>query len=141
VRYPKPHVDGASGPTEDIQYIKLTTSGWTGCKTDTLITAFPNRHTQTRRGQNIDLITHIDQVMRSDDLPQTMDSMIAQFVLRLVGFVDEPHNAGLDENVFDIFEQSIADCVRLTSSAITSSFVGVTQCSRLSSKRSATMLS
>lgn len=71
---------------------------------DTFITAFPDRWHQSR---NADLLTHITQNI-SGDLPPTLNSMIIQILHHTIGFVDAPRNAGLDENIFDIFEQSIA---------------------------------
>lgn len=71
---------------------------------NTFITAFPDRWHQSR---NADLLTHITQNI-SGDLPPTLNSMIIQILHHTIGFVDAPRNAGLDENIFDIFEQSIA---------------------------------
>lgn len=38
--------------------------------------------------------------------------MVQRFLNGCISFVDEPTNAGLEENLFDIFEQSIANVVR-----------------------------
>ncbi|KAK6957082.1 hypothetical protein Daesc_002367 [Daldinia eschscholtzii] len=71
---------------------------------DTFITAFPDR---SYRSSGVELLTQIPQDM-ADDLPETIDSTIVRVLDSVVRFVDAPSNAGLDENVFDIFEQSIA---------------------------------
>ncbi|KAF3931538.1 hypothetical protein ABW19_dt0207606 [Dactylella cylindrospora] len=42
----------------------------------------------------------------------TLDSTIIQVVRGVIDFVDDPDNAGLDENLFDVFERSIADKAR-----------------------------
>lgn len=41
-----------------------------------------------------------------------MDSIISRVLRHVIGFVNAPNNAGLKENVFHIFEQSIAYRVR-----------------------------
>ncbi|KAI2784400.1 hypothetical protein F4815DRAFT_441468 [Daldinia loculata] len=71
---------------------------------DTFITAFPDR---LYNGSEVKLPTQISQDM-AEDLPVTIDSTITKILDRIVGFVDAPSNAGLDENVFGIFEESIA---------------------------------
>ncbi|KAI1473225.1 uncharacterized protein F4812DRAFT_412023 [Daldinia caldariorum] len=71
---------------------------------DTFITAFPDR---SYSSSEVELLTQISQGM-AEDLPATIDSTIMKVLDSVVGFVDAPSNAGLDENVFDIFEQSIA---------------------------------
>ncbi|KAI0184829.1 hypothetical protein EV127DRAFT_223845 [Xylaria flabelliformis] len=71
---------------------------------NTLITAFPDRWHQ---GQETDLLSHISQVIEGD-LPSTVDSMIIQILHSTIGFMDTPNNAGLDENLFDIFNEMIA---------------------------------
>ncbi|OAR05723.1 hypothetical protein LLEC1_04961 [Akanthomyces lecanii] len=42
------------------------------------------------------------------DPPPSLDMMIVQIIKAATNFVDAPANAGLSENLFDIFEQSIA---------------------------------
>ncbi|KAI1805357.1 hypothetical protein F4811DRAFT_552000 [Daldinia bambusicola] len=71
---------------------------------DTFITAFPDR---SYNSSEVELLTQISHDM-AEDLPATIDSTIVKVLDSVVGFVDAPCNAGLSENVFDIFEQSIA---------------------------------
>ncbi|RYC55422.1 hypothetical protein CHU98_g10785 [Xylaria longipes] len=71
---------------------------------NTLITAFPDRWHQ---GQETDLLSHISQVIEGD-LPSTVDSMVIQILHSAIGFMDTPNNAGLDGNLFDIFNEMIA---------------------------------
>ncbi|KAK6355051.1 hypothetical protein TWF696_004177 [Orbilia brochopaga] len=70
----------------------------------TFITAFPGC---CRQDMNADLLRYISETMKWDP-PPTPDSTIIRLLQSVIGFVDGPNNAGLDENVFDIFEQSIA---------------------------------
>ncbi|KAK4201369.1 hypothetical protein QBC40DRAFT_306018 [Triangularia verruculosa] len=72
--------------------------------TDTFITAFPDR---CNGNDKPDLLAYISQVMGQNH-PISLESMIIQLLQLVVGFVDALNNAGLDENLFDIFEQSIA---------------------------------
>ncbi|KAI0849853.1 hypothetical protein F5Y00DRAFT_261301 [Daldinia vernicosa] len=58
-------------------------------------------------GSEVKLPTQISQDM-AVDLPVTVDSTMTKILDRIVGFIDAPSNAGLDENVFGIFEQNIA---------------------------------
>ena len=71
---------------------------------NTVITAFPDRWDQ---GSEDDLAGHISRQLGQEP-PNTLDETIVQIVYGAAGFVDGPTNAGLDENLFDIFEQSIA---------------------------------
>ncbi|KAK0616732.1 hypothetical protein B0T14DRAFT_523713 [Immersiella caudata] len=72
---------------------------------NTFITAFPNRCCKTVEP---DLLAHLCQSFEARP-PTSMESMITRVVRHAVDFLDGPTNAGLDNNVFDIFEQSIAD--------------------------------
>jgi hypothetical protein len=56
-------------------------------------------------------LAHITQTMNKD-LPETVDTTILEILDRTMGFIDAPNNAGLDDNLFDIFEESIAGQVR-----------------------------
>ncbi|XXG97478.1 hypothetical protein Hte_003780 [Hypoxylon texense] len=71
---------------------------------DTIITALPERWHKDQEG---DILSHI---LRSiyDSPPSSLDQMIQNILNGCIGFVDAPSNAGLGENLFDIFEQSIA---------------------------------
>ncbi|KAF4964065.1 hypothetical protein FSARC_7966 [Fusarium sarcochroum] len=69
----------------------------------TLITAFPDRG----HSDKPELLSEISGALESDR-PVTLDLMISRMLKCLVRFVDAPTNAGLDENLFHIFEQSIA---------------------------------
>lgn len=69
------------------------------------ITAFPNRRHENDKSEMVDLILETT----GKDVPDNADLMILQILHHAIGFVDSPRvNAGLDENLFDIFEQSIA---------------------------------
>lgn len=74
---------------------------------DTIITAFPERW---HEGQEDDILSHIFGPIW-DTPPSSLDQMISNILQQCIGFVDAPSNAGLDENLFDIFEQSIAKVV------------------------------
>ncbi|KAL2683356.1 hypothetical protein Neosp_007826 [[Neocosmospora] mangrovei] len=71
----------------------------------TLVTAFPDRQHQDLR-QPI-LSANISKDLK-DNPPSTMSSMICRILEHVTGFVEAPNNAGLSENLFHIFEQSIA---------------------------------
>jgi len=71
--------------------------------TDTIITAFPERW-------NIGPNSLLDQILLHPTTTSLEDALF-RIVRETVGFVDEPCNAGLDENWYSIFEQSIADQV------------------------------
>ncbi|KAI1079005.1 hypothetical protein F5B20DRAFT_591008 [Whalleya microplaca] len=70
---------------------------------DTL-TAFPERWCES---QEDDILTHVLRNI-SEYPPCSLDEMIQDILRQCIGFVDAPSNAGLDGNLFDIFEQSIA---------------------------------
>ncbi|KAH8680283.1 hypothetical protein BGZ61DRAFT_520125 [Ilyonectria robusta] len=70
----------------------------------TLITAFPDRR---HPAQEHNLLAQISEALRTQP-PLNMGSMISLMLKYATGFVDAPTNAGLDENLFHIFEQSIA---------------------------------
>lgn len=76
---------------------------------DTIITALPERWHKDQEG---DILSHI---LRSiyDSPPSSLDQMIQHILNGCIGFVDAPSNAGLGENLFDIFEQSIAKVVSM----------------------------
>ncbi|XEV04546.1 hypothetical protein FSHL1_009833 [Fusarium sambucinum] len=69
----------------------------------TLVTAFPDR----RHPHQSDLSERITETIRTSP-PLTIDSLISRLLRDVTGFVDAPTNAGLSENVFHIFEQSVA---------------------------------
>jgi hypothetical protein len=71
--------------------------------TDTIISAFPDRWCI---GPN----SLLDQMLLHPTTASLQDALF-RIVRETVGFVDEPCNAGLDENWYSIFEQSIADQV------------------------------
>ncbi|KAI8717113.1 hypothetical protein NCS52_00785900 [Fusarium sp. LHS14.1] len=71
----------------------------------TLVTAFPDRQHQDLR-QPI-LSANISKDLK-DNPPSTMSSMICRILEHVTGFVEAPNNASLSENLFHIFEQSIA---------------------------------
>lgn len=75
---------------------------------ETLVTAFPDRSSQD---ENSDLLTHISQTLVNDS-PINLDDMIKKILDQTMQFLDAPVNAGLNENLLDIFEQSIAFRVR-----------------------------
>jgi hypothetical protein len=68
---------------------------------DTIITAFPERWCA---GPN----SLLDQILLHPTTSSLQDALF-RIVRECVGFVDEPCNAGLDDNWYSIFEQSIAD--------------------------------
>ncbi|RSL57767.1 hypothetical protein CEP54_008159 [Fusarium duplospermum] len=70
----------------------------------TVITALPD-HQHQRDKPN--LFNHISGVMGQEQSP-SLDSMILRMIKCAIDFVDMPIIAGLNENLFDIFEQSIA---------------------------------
>lgn len=71
---------------------------------NTIITAFPNRW---HNDQTPDVLGHI--VGRIWDFPpSSLDQMIFDIIRQCVGFVDAPTNAGLNWNLFTIFEKSIS---------------------------------
>ncbi|KAI1381286.1 hypothetical protein F4677DRAFT_121139 [Hypoxylon crocopeplum] len=71
---------------------------------DIIITALPERW---HGGYEKDILGHILGNI-SDSPSSSLDQMIENILQSCIGFVDAPSNAGLDENLFDIFEQSIA---------------------------------
>ncbi|SCB65560.1 unnamed protein product [Fusarium graminearum] len=71
--------------------------------TDTLVTACPDR----RHPYQSNLSEQISATVQTSP-PSTMDSIISRVLRHVIGFVNAPNNAGLKENVFHIFEQSIA---------------------------------
>ncbi|OAP54920.1 hypothetical protein AYL99_10620 [Fonsecaea erecta] len=71
---------------------------------NTIITAFPDRWHQ---GQEDDLLTYLSRMFLKHP-PYSMQSMIKWILCNCTAFIDAPCNAGLDENCFEIFEQSIA---------------------------------
>ncbi|KAI2602644.1 hypothetical protein GGR54DRAFT_491359 [Hypoxylon sp. NC1633] len=71
---------------------------------DIIITAFPERW---HGGYEKDILGHILGNLY-DSPPSSFDQMVGSILQSCVGFVDAPSNAGLDENLFNIFEESIA---------------------------------
>ncbi|KAK1751389.1 hypothetical protein QBC47DRAFT_434406 [Echria macrotheca] len=70
----------------------------------TIITAFPDRCCKI---PSPDLLKHICQSLETDPC-ETMESNIVRILRHTLGFLDAPTNAGLQHNLFDIFEQSIS---------------------------------
>ncbi|KAK5654203.1 hypothetical protein OQA88_7377 [Cercophora sp. LCS_1] len=70
----------------------------------TLITAFPDRCCKTSKPN---LLSTISQSFTQRP-PATMQAMLIQVLRHVVDFIDSPDNPGPDENLSDIFEQSIA---------------------------------
>lgn len=83
----------------------VTCASLTDGSSVTLVTAFPDRRHQDPR-QPI-LSANISKDLK-DNPPSTMGSMICRILKHATGFVEAPNNAGLSENLFHIFEQSIA---------------------------------
>ncbi|OBS23185.1 hypothetical protein FPOA_03740 [Fusarium poae] len=69
----------------------------------TLITAFPDR----RHPYQTNLSERITENIKASP-PSTIASVISRLLREVTGFVDAPTNAGLTDNVFHIFEQSVA---------------------------------
>lgn len=75
-----------------------------GVDSDTILTAFPDRCCKTGKPNLLESISR----SFTQRPPPTMQAMLIQILRHALDFIDAPTNAGLDENVFDIFEQSIA---------------------------------
>lgn len=75
-----------------------------GVGSNTILTAFPDRCCKTGKPN---LLASISQSFTQRP-PATMQAMLIQILRHVLDFIDAPTNAGLDENVFDTFEQSIA---------------------------------
>ncbi|KAK3316816.1 hypothetical protein B0H66DRAFT_306043 [Apodospora peruviana] len=73
----------------------------------TFMTGFPYRCCSTH-GTKPSLLTHLCQDL-GQRRPKSMRSMITRLLQQTVDFVDSPNHAGLDENLFDIFDRCIAD--------------------------------
>jgi hypothetical protein len=70
----------------------------------TLITAFPDRRHEV---QQPNLSVQIFKGLETHP-PLSMGLMLSRLLKYTTEFVDAPANAGLNENLFHIFEQSIA---------------------------------
>ncbi|KAF5228923.1 hypothetical protein FAUST_10722 [Fusarium austroamericanum] len=69
----------------------------------TLVTACPDR----RHPYEQNLSERVSESIKSSP-PSAMDSVASRILRHVIGFADAPTNAGLNENMLHIFEQSIA---------------------------------
>lgn len=75
---------------------------------DTIVTALPERWDESEK---LDTFYHILRCIWNEP-PPSLDQMIFTILQQCLSFVDAPLNSGLNENLFNIFEQSIASVVR-----------------------------
>ncbi|KUI74192.1 hypothetical protein VM1G_10037 [Cytospora mali] len=80
----------------------------------TILTSFPDRWSQV---QDDDLMTYILRSLARFS-PTTTDSMLNRLLNLCARYIDLPSNASLDDNCFDIFEQSIATIDNLSTTEL-----------------------
>ncbi|PQK17488.1 hypothetical protein BB8028_0007g06830 [Beauveria bassiana] len=103
VKYAKRQEQGGERRTKNILMVNQLWIWKVDAKT--VVTALADRVGSD--GQKSPLIASLSEAMHHDP-PPSLDLMIIQIIKAATNFVDAPANAGLGENLFDIFEQSIA---------------------------------
>jgi len=91
---------------------------------DVVVTAISDRWHHDREADLLGSIT----LLMDKSPPQSIEETIDQILSACIGFVDAPYNAGLEVNVFDIFEQSIATVVSIRASRIANNMTPVPSC-------------